>query len=161
MTALRPLNTAALARPGAPRTRWYALQAGLLGAALLAFAVSVHLGAAPGGAALRASPPSPPTDDGETVALLRPSLSARQHLVLIVSDPALGSEIRERVVSGDLVSSEFGAYARPLAAVEVIVAGSDAPLSTLEAGLRELEQQCVAESCAAIRILDLRSSPQQ
>lgn len=160
MAAIRHSVAASTVRSGTRQPRWYPLQAGLLGAGLVALAVVMYLSAASGGAALRSSPPSSATDEAGAVAQPRPSSSAGspaavRHLVLLVSDVELGLTVRRRILAGEIIRGEFGAYASPLT-IEVLVAGSSESLHALTEGLREFEARCTAEPCPAIQVLDLR-----
>lgn len=161
MVAARHSQTPAVTLSGAARQRWRPLQAVLLGVGLAMLAAVMYLGAAPGGA-VRQSPPSSAAadsaadDDEATVARSLSSPAAQQHLVLLVSDPEFGLVLRRRVLAGDFILDEFGAHARP-PIVEVIVADGDDAVRVLIKGLRELEARCIMESCATIRLLDLRN----
>lgn len=157
MAAVRHSPTDAVAPSGATRQSWRPLQAGFLGVGLVMLAAVMYLGAAPGGAARQAPPSAPSAGDGATAARSLPSPPARQHLVLLVGDPALGDALQRRILAGELITARFGAYAAPLI-VEVIVANDDDAADAMIEGLREFEALCVAESCAAIRVLDLRAA---
>ena len=123
----------------------------------MALAAVMYLGAAPGGAALR-QPPTVPTAGPEAAAeRVLPSPSVRQHVVLLVDEAGLGETLRRRILEGELISGEFGAYAPPIE-VEVIVGADAASVAALTAGLREFEARCAAEACPSIRVLDLRHS---
>jgi hypothetical protein len=123
---------------------------------LVALGGVMYLAAAPGGAARQSPPLASAADDEAAVARSLASPPARQHLVLLVDDPVLGAALQRRILAGEFVAAEFGAYASPFV-VEVVVAADAAAVTTLEVGLREFEASCVAEACPAIRILDLRA----
>lgn len=115
----------------------------------------MYLGAAPGGAALRTAPPLPTANEVATVARSTPSGPARQHLVLLVSDPQLGQSIQRQLTADGLVIAEFGALDSRELTLEVVVAAAGERVPFLD-GLREYEAGCAAEPCPAIRVLDLR-----
>jgi CTP:molybdopterin cytidylyltransferase MocA len=148
---------------GSPPLRllWQVVRASFLLLALAAFAVATHIAAGPGGIAVR-PPTLVPPDQPTATSVIAASAIARDlaphHLVLVVDDPDLAAALNRRLAAGALIPGEYGAPAHP-ATFEVITAPPGDTLRALRLGLGEYQRQCVAASCPAITILDLRHAP--
>lgn len=122
---------------------------------LVAIAALFVVAASPGGTALRGSlPPIDATPEAGKPRVFSTSASVR--LVFVVNDAELAAALSSRIAAGELIQSEHGAPS-PLLTFEVLIVADADALRGLIAGLNEYDRQCVAVSCPAVQLVDLRS----
>jgi hypothetical protein len=134
------------------------VHASLLLVALAVFAIAIHIAAGPGGVALREPAAAARDPSGADPSTASTQAATGLHLVLVVDDPDLARALDRRLAAATLVGGEYGAPSHP-ATFEVITVTPGDPLHALDLGLREYQAGCIAASCPAITVLDLRRAP--